>query len=615
MFFNQKKNKKKINNFVHFKLRRNVIDVSYHISQYQQIIQELAAEITSLRDQRSDLESRISHLDPRLSVTNGEDKSKIEEALKLRESLLQSFKQQIKLRKNVLELDNAIMDLNIEADRHTKIIESWESHKENEINNSPDGKSKKFETTANSVLNAKEELKVVEQDRDELETKRKDTVKELDALKQKTKKLRDVAGKKLTNSEQKEILNLLLKNFEFEIKNIEMQADIFKRDFKLREQDLVILRLEQHRSLCDTLIFQQRRLIVDNNLQIPTDLDELYFLYSRDVDNGQLIRDINSVRSTSNSSLAANSPKPNTNAFLTQIQEENADQSVHSATPTNYDDVKDISWTKNSNEKLDNHNFDKMIFQKSNKIPQVNHNNNNNKATMKKSKDQNYYFINGNYISSNGHGGLVSQSIGLQNAFNNSKNNNNNISMLSSSTNDSNMEVILENVPSTVNKQLINTPPRINGKYGIGNSGIVPPGQVVSNNLSLGAKNKNNNNSSGQIDRNSNAKRLTQGIAAIAAQRKASQHHKELMQELGHKSNSQVELLTTSRLAKHDQALANQNLDDGVFEKKNSVLTDGSNKAKKQVKIKDIVQFKLPDDTYSTDDNITVREFFFTFFF
>jgi hypothetical protein len=554
------------------------------------------------------LESRISHLDPRLSVTNGEDKSKIEEALKLRESLLQSFKQQIKLRKNVLELDNAIMDLSIEADRHAKIIESWESHKENEINSSPDGKSKKFETTANSVLNAREELKVVEQDRDELETKRKDTVKELDALKQKTKKLRDVAGKKLTNSEQKEILNLLLKNFEFEIKNIEMQADIFKRDFKLREQDLVILRLEQHRSLCDTLIFQQRRLIVDNNLQIPTDLDELYFLYSRDVDNGQLIRDINSVRSTSNSSLAANSPKPNTNAFLTQIQEENADQSVHSATPTNYDDVKDISWTKNSNEKLDSHNFDKMIFQKSNKIPQVAHSN---KASMKKSKDQNYYFINGNYISSNGHGGLVSQSVGLQNAFNNSKNNNNNISMLSSSTNDSNMEVILENVPSTVNKQLINTPPRINGKYGIGNSGIVPPGQVVSNNLSLGAKNKNNNNSSGQIDRNSNAKRLTQGIAAIAAQRKASQHHKELMQELGHKSNSQVELLTTSRLAKHDQALATQTLDDGVFEKKNSVLTDGSNRAKKQVKIKDIVQFKLPDDTYSTDDNITVREIFF----
>ena len=55
---------------------------------------------------------------------NGEDKSKLEEALKLRESLLQSFKQQITLRKTILELENSIMDLSIEADRHNKMIET-----------------------------------------------------------------------------------------------------------------------------------------------------------------------------------------------------------------------------------------------------------------------------------------------------------------------------------------------------------------------------------------------------------------------------------------------------------------------------------------------------------
>jgi kinesin family protein 18/19 len=111
--------------YIRTKLRRNVIDVTYHISQYQQIIQELAQEIATLKDQRSDLESRISHLDPRLSTMNQEDKNKIEEALKLRESLLQSFKNQIKLRKNILELENAVMDLNIEAERHKKIIEKY----------------------------------------------------------------------------------------------------------------------------------------------------------------------------------------------------------------------------------------------------------------------------------------------------------------------------------------------------------------------------------------------------------------------------------------------------------------------------------------------------------
>ena len=161
----------------------------------------------------------------------------------------------------------------------------WESQKENNITN-PTTKVKGVEITANSITNIRDELKVIENDRDELEVKRKMAAKELEASKIKTKRLRDVAAKKLNSNEQKEILTLLVKNFEFELRNIEMQADIFKRDFKLREQDMVILRLEQHRSLCDTLIYQQRQLITDNNIIIPNDLNELYHLYSRDTTEG-----------------------------------------------------------------------------------------------------------------------------------------------------------------------------------------------------------------------------------------------------------------------------------------------------------------------------------------
>lgn len=579
-------------------------------SQYQQIIQELAHEISTLKDQRNDLESRISHLDPRLNAMNGEDKMKLEEALKLRESLLQSFKQQINLRKNVLELDNAIMDLSIEVDRHMKIIESTST-------------SSIKENSTDSVLNSKEELKVVEQDKEELEMKRSDVLKELEQCKAKTRKLRDIASKKLNNHEQKEILGLLLKNFEFEMKNIEMQANIFKRDFKLREQDMVILRLEQHRSLCDTLIFQQRRLIIDNNLQIPSDLDELYFLYSRDVNDGQLMKDLTGTRSTSNSSLATNSPKPNASTFLTQIQEES------STTPSNnnYDDFNNLNdifinkvqpnpWTKKNMDKAD---YEKKkleqerIFQMSNKAPQnrggfgVNNKN--------KSKDANLYTMNtGNFISGNGAGGLVTTNVGPQSGFN-SKDNKNNMSMLSSSTthsSDNNIEVILEKVPSTNNKQLISTttPKNINTKYDVYNSKIAPPGQVLNNNYN-NSSTKNNTNSNS----NANSKKFTQGIAAIAAQRKANQHHKELMQELGQIQNnnnngasSQNEsALTMSRLAKYDQSLgvpaSNSMQDEHFFEKKNSILTDGSNKAKKQVKIKDIVQYKLPsENTYLSED-------------
>ena len=41
-------------------IRRNVIDVSYHIAQYQQIIQDLRNQVHALRDQKDDLEVRLT---------------------------------------------------------------------------------------------------------------------------------------------------------------------------------------------------------------------------------------------------------------------------------------------------------------------------------------------------------------------------------------------------------------------------------------------------------------------------------------------------------------------------------------------------------------------------
>ena len=41
-------------------IRRNVIDVSYHIAQYQQIIQDLRSQVHLLRDQRDELELRLA---------------------------------------------------------------------------------------------------------------------------------------------------------------------------------------------------------------------------------------------------------------------------------------------------------------------------------------------------------------------------------------------------------------------------------------------------------------------------------------------------------------------------------------------------------------------------
>jgi hypothetical protein len=69
----------------------------------------------------------------------------------------------------------------------------------------------------------------------------------------------------MNNVEQRELLKLLSQNFEYEMKTIELQADIFTRDYSIKHKDLQLLRMSQHRSLCDTLIYQQRRLIQGKN--------------------------------------------------------------------------------------------------------------------------------------------------------------------------------------------------------------------------------------------------------------------------------------------------------------------------------------------------------------
>ena len=75
----------------------------------------------------------------------------------------------------------------------------------------------------------------------------------------------------MTSMEQRELLKLLTQNFEYEMKNVELQAEIFIRDYSIKSKDLQLLRMSQHRSLCDTLIYQQRRLIqgIHQSVNIP----------------------------------------------------------------------------------------------------------------------------------------------------------------------------------------------------------------------------------------------------------------------------------------------------------------------------------------------------------
>ncbi|CAF3504051.1 unnamed protein product [Rotaria sp. Silwood1] len=327
--------------YIKTKIRRNVIDVSYHIAQYQQIIQDLRNQVQLLRDQRDELEIRLATTNEarfsRLSDNNTTERLRIEEGLKLKENILQTYRKQIDSRRALLEIDTGLMDLIHECTRNEAIIEHHESNKENSPRNnkkSSDEMTSDTNASDSAVQRARAELRVLEQERSKLEKQRKTQLKEFEASKTDARRLLDKVTKKMTSIEQRELLRLLAQNFEYEMKTIELQADIFARDYSIKHKDLQLLRMSQHRSLCDTIIYQQRKLIQENKILIPSNLEELYQLYSRDIDEGQLIHDlkIHSPRSVTGGTNSNKLSIPATLPFLSQIAEEDLTSASTSVT-------------------------------------------------------------------------------------------------------------------------------------------------------------------------------------------------------------------------------------------------------------------------------------------
>ncbi|CAF0886482.1 unnamed protein product [Didymodactylos carnosus] len=485
--------------YIKTKIRRNVIDVSYHIAQYQQIIQDLRSQVQLLREQKDDLEMRLSVSNEarfsRLSDTTTE-RLRVEESIKLKENIVQAFKKQIDARRSLLEIDNALMDITHECSRNESILEHYESNKEN----SPRNKKQTFDNTEpENVQRAKAELKVLDGERSKLEKQRKTQMKEFDTSKADAKKLYEKVSKRLTSQDQRELLRLLTQNFEFELKNIELQADIFVRDFSIKHKDLQLLRMSQHRK---------------NKIPVPSDLEELYQLYSRDIDEGQLMKD-----------LAAHSPRTLTKMglsvsqlpILSQIAEE--DLTSASTSVTSFHLIPNNQRTRTTNNVTTNL-LNNRALSDQELFTRVNENDSNNISLNDSSTTQ-----------------ALNSLIMKSTATNNTMNNNN--APLSYAHFNFDGKLAKGNSLVSISSESVDVPidsqiPR--RKF----SSPDASGGLRSNDPSPSLFNKNGTTTTagqGQQQAKGRLRKQTQDIAARAAQRRANLHHRELMEDLGYDPN------------------------------------------------------------------------------
>ncbi|GAB6027256.1 Kinesin-like protein kif19 [Chamberlinius hualienensis] len=262
------------------KVRQNVVDVSYHVAQYQTIIGELKNEI-----QRLKIKMDSPQMPPvKFRLKGTERKSTSENRMemgKLKDDLVKYFNEQMELRRQLMEIDAHVLQLSIEFEKQSMVISEWETEK----SKTPTKSDAEREPT--HIRQAWDDLMYIQEEQQKYWDMRQDVDRQYKDCRRRAATIEDELPYRIDSShEQRDILNLLCKVHELEIEKMEMSAESLLKEHELRRKDMMILRYGRQRNLCDEIIAKQKAIIesiANGNTGKPTvcppDLQELYNQY------------------------------------------------------------------------------------------------------------------------------------------------------------------------------------------------------------------------------------------------------------------------------------------------------------------------------------------------
>uniref|UniRef100_A0A8C8VIH0 Kinesin-like protein KIF19 n=1 Tax=Pelusios castaneus TaxID=367368 RepID=A0A8C8VIH0_9SAUR len=289
-------------------VKRNLLNVSYHIAQYTGIISDLRSEIQRLKckiDAQGPHPARGDIRQIQAEVQLHGACCDRQEMDQLREQLIGAFREQMDVRRQLMELENSYMETQIQSTRHLLTIADWDQERRHcaqkcrELRKEACGKeeSEKDLDTGDEqldvpeppeVISARENIAALVGEQKTLRRQKAELEKRFKEIRQRGRRLEEVLPRRISSEEQREVLSLLCKVHELEIENTEMQSSALLKDNVIRHKNYVVRRFEQHRSLCDRIIQQQRQIIHEYHLSVPHHLEELYEIYLRELEEGSL---------------------------------------------------------------------------------------------------------------------------------------------------------------------------------------------------------------------------------------------------------------------------------------------------------------------------------------
>ncbi|XP_065072856.1 kinesin-like protein KIF19 isoform X2 [Ochlerotatus camptorhynchus] len=243
--------------------------------------------VAELRDEVGRLKSKMMSDRPRSGAAlqrqqQPEDQQKKVELKYLREQIVQTFKQQMRLRRRLLEADSHLLGLELDSERQHMVISHWQS-RQGKLYDRMD-EDDDSDSEGNSALrSAWNELSAIEKEVKRYREIRVATEHDLEECRKRGVALEDELPERISSDEERELLSLLCRVHELEADKVSLQAERLARQAELRRRDLQLLRAERQRRLCEDIISTQRRIIEEGQVDLPEDLRELYALYQQEI--------------------------------------------------------------------------------------------------------------------------------------------------------------------------------------------------------------------------------------------------------------------------------------------------------------------------------------------
>ncbi|XP_028161559.1 kinesin-like protein KIF19 isoform X2 [Ostrinia furnacalis] len=287
------------------RVERELIETPMHMSQYRTVITELREEISRLKSKMKDDRSRSKedlmsqHKEEELTKEQSEESAA--HLKNLRDAIVSTFKQQMRLRRRLMELDSHLLGLALDAERQHATISHWEArfnrlYKPISLSGSRLSTQQSYRggtgmSTSGSeraeaevaVEQAWAELAAVEREQEAARSERDRVERQLEQVRLRGAQLEQELPARISSGPEREVLALVCRVHELEADKLALQGERAARAHELRRRDLALQRRDAQRRLSDEIITRQRRALEEMSIGIPPELGQLYELYQQEI--------------------------------------------------------------------------------------------------------------------------------------------------------------------------------------------------------------------------------------------------------------------------------------------------------------------------------------------